>query len=94
MINEAEFSRGLLNQSIEYRNSVMEKQTCFSKQISKLYKLITIYKKLAKPNLMELDKLQSKTELNDNDKIRLINVRNISINLTVFTIFVYRSGTQ
>ena len=82
MINEAEFSRGLLNQSIEYRNSVMEKQTCFSKQISKLYKLITIYKKLAKPNLRELDKLQSKTELNDNDKIRLINVRNISINLT------------
>lgn len=45
MINEAEFSRTILNQSIEYRNSVMERQNIYSKQLTKLYKLLILYTK-------------------------------------------------
>lgn len=82
MINEAEFSRGLLNQNIEYRNSVMEKQNKYSKQISKLYRLIILYSKLAKPDINIGQVNDVETTKPDNNKIRLIDIRNIDVKLT------------
>ena len=81
MINEAEFSRGLLNQNIEYRNSVMEKQNKYTKQITKLYRLIILYSKLAKPepNLAQMNNASTKVE---NDNIKLIDIKNINVKLS------------
>lgn len=57
MIKEAEFSRGIINQNIEYRNSVIERQGPVSQCLTKLYRLIALYKGLGVPKsqLVHLD---------------------------------------
>lgn len=85
MINEAEFSRGLLNQNIEYRNSVMEKQNKFMKQITKLYRLLVLYSRLAKPTktVSSLGEMGADPAVApDNSNIKLIDIANINVKLS------------
>lgn len=84
MINEAEFSRGLLNQNIEYRNSVMEKQNVYMKQITKLYRLLILYSRLAKPtsDVVNLGQMNDDSVKPDNNNIKLINIANVNVKLS------------
>ena len=74
MINEAEFSRGILNQSLEYRDSILERQNVFCKQITKLYRLLILYSDAYKNNNKNND-ISNNTDYNKNDvKILLKNI--------------------
>jgi hypothetical protein len=79
MMQEAEFSRSIVNQNLEYRNSINEKEYTFGKQISKLYRLIALYSKLAIPQNLEDKELQSQTEGDENSKLRKIDIKNINV---------------
>lgn len=79
MMQEAEFSRSIVNQNLEYRNSINEKEYTFGKQISKLYRLIALYSKLAVPQNLEDKELQSQTEGDENSKLRKIDIKNINV---------------
>lgn len=80
MMQEAEFSRSIVNQNLEYRNSINEKEYTFGKQISKLYRLIAIYTKLAIPVNIEDKELQSDASNEEtNSKLRKIDIKNINV---------------
>ena len=80
MMQEAEFSRSIVNQNLEYRNSINEKEYTFGKQISKLYRLIAIYTKLAIPVNIEDKELQSDASSEEtNSKLRKIDIKNINV---------------
>lgn len=80
MMQEAEFSRSILNQNYEYRNSINEKAFTFGKQLTKLYRLIALYSRLSKPLSNEEKELQSEvTTVEDEDKKRLIKIKNMNV---------------
>ena len=76
MMQEAEFSRSIVNQNLEYRNSINEKEYTFGKQITKLYRLIAIYSKLSHRDIMS-DEIQAETSSNNN--LRKIDIKNINV---------------
>ena len=78
MMQEAEFSRSIVNQNLEYKNSINEKEYTFGKQITKLYRLIAIYSKLAVPNNLQEKELQSDAS-DDNNKLRKVDIKNINV---------------
>lgn len=80
MMQEAEFSRSIVNQNLEYRNSINEKEYTFGKQITKLYRLIAIYTKLAVPVHSEDKELQSDANNEkENSKLRKVDIKNINV---------------
>lgn len=78
MMQEAEFSRSIVNQNLEYRNSINEKEYTFGKQITKLYRLIALYSKLAKPNTNAEQELISDAKKH-NETLKLIDIKNINV---------------
>jgi hypothetical protein len=81
-INEIEFSRGIINQNIEYRNSVIGYQTAYSRNFTKLYRLLILYSKLEVPStLLETDNSKTATsKISDEDKY--IKIKDINVLLS------------
>jgi hypothetical protein len=80
MMQEAEFSRSIVNQNLEYRNSINEKEYTFGKQITKLYRLISIYSKLAIPVNPEEKELQSDaSNTSEDSKLKKVDIKNINV---------------
>jgi len=80
MMQEAEFSRSIVNQNLEYRNSINEKEFTFGKQLTKLYRLIALYTHLARPVSPEDKELQSETaDEEKNSELRRVNIKNMSV---------------
>jgi hypothetical protein len=82
MISDVEFSRGIINQNIEYRNSILEKQSPTMDSLTKLYKILVMYSELAMPTKIDLkdDSNQSDTDPNK-VKIKKINLQRIKVDL-------------
>lgn len=78
MMQEAEFSRSIVNQNLEYRNSINEKEYTFGKQITKLYRLIALYSRISKPKTLEEGEIVSEAK-NHNEKLKLIDIKNINV---------------
>ena len=78
MMQEAEFSRSIVNQNLEYRNSIIEKEFTFGKQLTKLYRLLALYSKISKPLTHETAEIISETKIED-DKKRPIDIKNINV---------------
>lgn len=79
MMQEAEFSRSIVNQNYEYRNSINEKAFTFGKQLTKLYRLIALYAKMAKPLTDQEKVIQSDVEELEKSKLRLIRIKNMNV---------------
>lgn len=84
MMQEAEFSRSIVNQNYEYRNSINEKQFKFGKDVTKLYRLIALYTKLARP-ITPGEKSLAQSEVDkseDQEATKLIKIKNINVRFT------------
>lgn len=79
MMQEAEFSRSIVNQNLEYRNSIIEKEFTFGKQLTKLYRLLALYTKISKPQNHETKELMAQSINEEDNKKRLIDIKNINV---------------
>ncbi|MGL4949620.1 MAG: hypothetical protein ACRC5M_04500 [Anaeroplasmataceae bacterium] len=81
MMQEAEFSRSIVNQNLEYKNSISEKQVSFGKCVTKLYRLIAIYTNLSREKIGECKENESHatTDKDKKDKERTINISNMDV---------------
>jgi hypothetical protein len=87
MIQDVEFSRGIINQNVEYRNSIMEKQDPIASAITKLYRLIALYTKIpikteltnTKKNLADST---TKPE-SDRNKAEYVNINDLNVKFSV-----------
>ena len=82
MIKEAEFSRGILNQNIEYRNSVIERQQPVCTALTKLYRLIGLYQGTAVTKSQMLKNVNENEKKSEEVQNTQINVMNMEVTLT------------
>jgi hypothetical protein len=82
-INELEFSRGIINQNIEYRNSIMEKQDAIMPALTKLYRLLCMYMKIkSKVGVKEKEENATTDDNLEKKNKQLIDIRDINVKLS------------